>query len=209
MLEAVHDRMTGREFHMSRNTKIILAVFSGAVVLIFLCAATFVVSLGGLAWNGMAQALEFGAADVSREAGAIAEFALPEGYTATYSFRAGGFNLVGYDPGDQHSHLMLVQAPEWVKLDAADFEGYIRRNFGDMLSWGEKGKNEIVDHRTLRVDGQPVEFAIDEGVSSDGGSYRSMVGVWDSPRGAILIYVEEPVTRWNQAVIDAFIASIR
>lgn len=209
MLVVVHDSMTGREFHMSRNTKIILAVFAGIVVLIFLCAGTFVVSLGGLAWNGMAQALEYDAADVSREAGTIAEFALPEGYTPSYSFRAGGFTLVGYDPGDKHSHLMLVQAPEWVKFNAADFENYLRRNFGDMLGWGEKGNNAIVDRRTLRVDGRAVEFAIGEGVSSDGSNYRSMAGVWDSPRGAILIYVEEPVTRWNQAVIDAFIASIR
>ena len=194
---------------MSRNTKIILAIFTGAAVLIFLCAGTFVISMGGLGWNGMARALEYDAADVSREAGAIAEFALPEGYTPSYSFHAGGFKLVGYDPGDKHSHLMLVLAPEWVKLNAADFENYLRRNFGDMLGWGEKENNSIVDRRTLRVDGRAVEFAIGEGVSSDGSNYRSMAGVWDSPRGAILIYVEEPVTRWNQAVIDAFIASIR
>lgn len=194
---------------MSRSTKIILAVFAGVVVLIFLCAGTFVVSLGGLAWNGMAQALDYDAVDVRREAGAIAEFALPEGYTPSYSFHVGGFKLVGYDPGDEHSHLMLVQAPEWVKLNVADFEDYLRRNFGDMLGWGEKENNSIVDRRTLRVDGRAVEFTIGEGVSSDGTSYRSMAGVWDSPRGAILIYVEEPVTRWNQAVIDAFIASIR
>jgi hypothetical protein len=194
---------------MSRSTKVILTVFTGIVVLIFLCAGTFVVSLGGFAWNGMARALEFDSTQVSREAGAIAEFALPEGYTPSYSFHAGGFTLVGYDPGDEHSHLMLVQAPEWVKLNAADFEDYLRRNFGDMLGWGEKENNSIVDRRTLHVDGRAVEFMIGEGISSDGTSYRSMAGVWDSPRGAILIYVEEPVTRWNQAVIDAFIASIR
>lgn len=209
MLGVVHDWLTGREFHMSRNTKIVLAVFTGIVALVLLCAGLLVVSLGGLAWNGMARATEFDAAKVSREAGAIAEFALPEGYTPSYSFRAGGFKLVGYDPGDKHSHLMLVLAPEWVKLDAADFENYLRRNFGDMLGWGEKENNAIVDRRTLRVNGRAVEFAVGEGVSSDGSSYRSMAGVWDSPRGATLIYVEEPVTRWNQAVIDAFIASIR
>ena len=143
---------------MSRSTKIILAVFLGTVVLIFLCAGTFMFSLGGLAWNGMARALEYDAVDVSREAGAIAEFALPEGYTPSYSFHAGGFKLVGYDPGDKHSHLLLVQAPAWVKLDAADFEDYLRRNFGDMLGWGEKAHNSVVDHRTLRVDGHAVDF---------------------------------------------------
>ena len=66
--------------------------------------------------------MEFDGAKVSSQAAAIADFELPEGYAPSYSFRAGGFKLVGYDPGDDHSHLMLVQAPEWVKLNAADFE---------------------------------------------------------------------------------------
>lgn len=193
---------------MSRSTKIILGVFMGTFVLILLCAGMLVFAVGGLAWNGMARTMEYDGATVSSQAAAIADFELPEGYAPSYSFRAGGFNLVGYDPGDDHSHLMLVQAPDWAKLDSAGFESYLRRNFGDMLGWGKKENNAIVDRRTLRVGGQAVEFAIGEGVSSDGSSYRSMVGVWDSPRGAILIYVEEPQTRWNQAVIDAFVASI-
>jgi hypothetical protein len=194
---------------MSHSTKIILAVFMGFVALILLCGGMLIVSLGGLAWNGMVQAFEFDGSKVSSQAAAIADFELPEGYAPSYSFGAGGFKLVGYDPGDHHSHIMLVQAPEWVKLNATDFENYLRRNFGDMLGWGKKENSAIVDRRTLRVDGQAVEFAIGEGASSDGSNYRSMVGVWDGPRGAILIYVEEPVARWNQAVIDAFIASIR
>ena len=126
-----------------------------------------------------------------------------------YSFSAGGFKLVGYDPGDNHSHLLLVQAPDWLKLNQADFEKQLRRDFGDMLGWGEKKESTIVDRRTLRVAGEPVEFAISEGVNSDGGDYRAMAGVWDGRNGPVLIYIEEPVTRWNQAAIDAFVASIR
>ena len=86
---------------------------------------------------------------------------------------------------------MLVQAPEWVKFNAADFENYLRRNFGDMLGWGEKENNAIVDRRTLRVDGRAVEFAIGEGVSSDGelsvDGGRVGQPVWHNPdlcRGA-------------------------
>jgi hypothetical protein len=209
MMEAIHHPLPSKEFSMSRSSKIVLGIFAGAVVLVFLCAGTFFFSLGGLAWNGMAQTMEFDRAAVSSQAAAIAEFHLPEGYGPNYSFSAGGFHLVGYDPGDNHSHLMLVQAPEWLKLDQAEYEKQLRRDFGDMLGWGEKEESTIVDHRTLRVAGQPVEFAISEGVNSDGGQYRSMAGVWDSPNGQVLIYIEEPVTRWNQAAIDAFVASIR
>lgn len=194
---------------MSRNTKIILAVFTGIVVLILLCAGTFVLSLGGLAWNGMARAMEYDAVDVSREAAAIGDFELPEGYTPNYAFNAAGFRVVDYDLRDGHSHLMLVQAPEWAKLNQAEFEQQVRRNLGDKLKWGEDTKSKIVERRSLRVAGEPVEFAISAGVNASGGDYRAMTGVWDSPKGQVLIYVEEPQAHWNQAEIDAFIASIR
>ncbi len=194
---------------MSRTAKIVLGVFTGIVALIFLCAGTFLFSAGGLAWAGMARAMEFDGAQVSSQAAAIADFQLPEGYAPDYSFSAGGFKLVGYDPGDNHSHLLLVQAPDWLKLNQADFEKQLRCDFGDMLGWGEKKESTIVDRRTLRVAGDPVEFAISEGVNSDGGDYRAMAGVWDGHNGPVLIYIEEPVTRWNQAAIDAFVATIR
>jgi hypothetical protein len=194
---------------MSRSTKIILAVFTSVVVLILLCAGTFVISLGGLAWNGMARAMEYDAADVSREAETIADFELPDGYAPNYALTGAGFRMVDYDLGDGHSHLMLVQAPEWAGLNQAKFEQQVRRNLGDKLKWGEDTKSKIVDRRSLRVAGEPVEFAIREGVNSTGGDYRAMTGVWDSPKGQVLIYVEEPLAHWNQAEIDAFIASIR
>ena len=194
---------------MSRSTKIILAVFAGVVVLTFLCAGTFVVSLGGLAWNGMAQAMEFDSTQVSRAAQAIADFELPEGYTPNYAFEAAGFRAVAYDLGDGHSHLMLVQAPDWARLNQAEFEQQVRRNLGNKLKWGDDTKSQIVDRRSLRVAGEAVEFAISEGANSSGGDYRAMTGVWDSPKGQVLIYVEEPLAHWNQAEIDAFIASIR
>jgi hypothetical protein len=209
MLRAIHDPAARKEFNVSRTTKIVLGVFAGIAVLIFLCAATFFFSIGGLTYQGMARTMEFDGAQVTSKAAAIADFQLPEGYAPDYSFSAGGFNLVGYDPGDNHSHLILVQAPDWLKLDQADFEKQLRRNFGDMLGWGEKKETTIVDRRTLRVAGEPVEFAISEGVNSDGSEYRSMAGLWEGRNGPVLIYIEEPLSRWNQAEIDAFIASIQ
>jgi hypothetical protein len=193
---------------MSRNTKVILAVFMGIVVLILMCAGTMVISLGGLAWNGMAQAMEFDAEQVSEQAASIANFELPAGYRPGYAFNAGGFRMVGYDMGDNHSHLILVQSPTWLKLDQMALEKELRRQFGDKVDWGDEKGSKLVDRRTLHVAGQPVEFAISEGVNSEGGSYRSMVGVWGSPSGQVLINVVEPAAHWNQAEVDAFIASI-
>jgi hypothetical protein len=193
---------------MSRNTKILLGVFFGVAAMIFLCGGVFVFGAGTLALNGIAQSVEYDRAAVSAQAAAIADFTFPDGYQPTLSWHAGGFNLVSYDPGDNHSHLMLVQAPAWVKLDQSQFEKQLRRDFGEKLNWADDPKSKIVDRRTLRVAGQPVEFALSEGVNSEGGDYRSMAGVWEGPNGQVLIYIEEPVSRWNQAEIDAFIASI-
>jgi hypothetical protein len=198
---------------MSRNAKILLGVVLGAAVFLFLCAGTALLSAGGYAFNRVTEAMEFDAAQVRSEAAAIAEFDAPAGYEPAYAFAMGGFNLVSYDPGDGRSHMLLAQGPEWLNLDPAAFEAQIRRDLGrrdlgGRRGWEERPESTIVDHRTLRVDGQPVEFVIGEGVNGDGHEYRTMAGVWNSARGQVLIYIEEPVTRWNQAEIDAFVASI-
>jgi hypothetical protein len=193
---------------MSRSTKIVLGVFLGVVAIVFLCAVTAVFSVGGLAAGSIAQALEFDRDAVTAQAAAIADFTLPEGFAPAYAFSAGGFRLVSYDPGDGHSHLMFVQAPAWVEFEPGEFEKQLRRDFGDRLQWADDGESTMVDRRTLRVGGQPVEFTISEGVNSAGGDFRTMAGVWNRTGGQVLIYIEEPVERWNQAEIDAFVASI-
>ena len=193
---------------MSQNTKKLLAIAAGTLLALALCMGTAIWSLGGLAWNGLTQAVEFDDEQVAMQAGAIARFQLPAGYAPDYSFGGAGFSLVAYDPGDNHSHLIFVQAPKWLRLDQSQFEQQLRRNFGDQLQWGQNDETVIVEHRTLRVAGEPVEFAIGEGVNGDGDPYRSMAGVWESPNGQVLIYIEEPLSRWNQAEIDAFVATI-
>jgi hypothetical protein len=193
---------------MSRNTKILLGVILGTAVLLFICAGTAVLSAGGYAFHRVTRAMDFDAATVRSEAAAIADFELPEGYAPNYAFDMGGFKLVAYDPSDGHSHLMLVQGPQWLNLDPSAFEAQIRRDLAGRAGWDERTESTIVDHRTLRVDGQAVEFVIGEGVNGDGGEYRTMAGVWNNAQGQVLIYIEEPLTRWNQAEIDAFVASI-
>lgn len=193
---------------MANTTKRLLAIAAGALLVLALCMGVAIWSIGGLALTGLAQAVEFDADQVMMEASKIAAFQLPAGYAPDYSFSGAGFTLVAYDPGDNHSHLMFVQAPTWLHLDQAQFEKQLRRNFGDKMEWGQNDEVAIVDHRTLRVGGKPVEFTIGEGVNGDGDRYRSMAGVWDNPNGQVLIYIEEPLARWNQAEIDAFVATI-
>ena len=60
----------------------------------------------------------------------------------------------------------------------------------------------------MRIDGEPVTFAVNEGVNSAGTTYRSMTGVWGTAAGQVLLSVAAPLDRWNQAEIDAFLVSI-
>jgi hypothetical protein len=59
------------------------------------------------------------------------------------------------------------------------------------------------------VRGQPVTFVISEGTNSAGQAYQQMTGVFQSKGGLALLTVEKPTSRWHQATIDTFIASIR
>ncbi len=193
---------------MSHNTKILLGILAGTAIALFLCAGLLFFSASSFAWNQVTQSGSFDAAQVDQQAAAIAQFQPPAGYAPDYEFNAAGFRMVSYTPGDEHSHLMLIQAPSWLKLNQSEFEKQLRRSFGDKLEGLASEESALVDHRRLRVAGQPVEFTISEGINSIGDKYRSMAGVWDGASGQVLIYIEEPLSRWNQAKIDAFIATI-
>ncbi len=62
----------------------------------------------------MAQTLK---PDGGQTASRMADFTLPDGYREEYAVEPGGFLAVGYNRGDGHSHIILVQGPKGLKVD--------------------------------------------------------------------------------------------
>jgi hypothetical protein len=51
-------------------------------------------------------------------------------------------------------------------------------------------------------------MVISDGVTSEGETYRQVMIAFEGNGGPALVMLSEPVARWNQEQVDAFIASI-
>ena len=134
----------------------------------------------------------------------IAEFDLPAGYSPEFSASLTGYTLVSYNPSDSHSHLYLIQSEkesDGEKL--ASMVGQIAPG-----SYDPQTRMTIIETRPITVRGQEVMMVISEGVTSEGETYRQVVIAFQGNGGPALVMLSEPVARWNQEQVDAFIASI-
>ncbi len=192
---------------MTRNTKILIGIVGS---LFLLCGCVAVIVLGGMGAFGMAIArtVETNPGKVQEVAGQIADFQLPENYRSEASVALGDYTFVSYAPGDGHSHIQLVQVPNSVHVDQAALERYAEQaNPGT-------GRNRYSNIRTVgqtqaTIRGQNVTLVISEGTNRDGQTYRVMTGIFQGKGGPTLLSIEAPVSSWNQAEVDAFIASLK
>ncbi len=192
---------------MSKNTKIILGIVIGLLVV---CVCGAIVTFGALGWFGaiLGQQFEPNPEKVTQIASKIADFKLPSGYKADYGIEVADYAFVSFSPGDDHSHIMFIQMPADSKIDQVALERQMTQ-ITQSRSNKRPSRLTTVDTRQVSVRGQSVRFVISEGTNSEGQAYRQMTGMFQGKGGTALLMVEEPTSRWNQAAIDAFIASIR
>ncbi len=192
---------------MTRNTKIIIGIVGSLFVL---CACVGIVTMGGLGALGMtlASAVETTPGKVADVAGQIADFQVPANYRSEASVSLGDYMFVSYAPGDGHSHIQMVQVPNSVHVDQAALERYAEQ------ANPNTGRNRYSNVRTVgqtqaTIRGQDVTLIISEGTNRDGQTYRVLTGLFQGKGGPALLSIEAPVSNWNQAEVDAFIASIK
>ncbi len=149
--------------------------------------------------------MQAGSRDVAKTASQIADFTLPSGYSPEFAGKLGNYTAVSYSPGDGHSHLYLVQSGK-----AED-----REQLSEMLTSLVPGSSDrysrmtVVESRTATIRGQSATVVISDGINSDGQQYRQVTAGFQGKGGPALLVIEEPLTRWDQATVDAFIASLK
>jgi len=150
---------------------------------------------------GVNATINTNAGKVASVAAEIADFDLPAGYSPEFSANLEGYTLVSYNPNDGHSHLYLIQFEKDKKL--ASMVGQIAPG-----SYDPQTRMTIIETRPIIVREQEVTIYISEGVTSEGETYRQMMLAFQGNGGPALVMLSEPVVRWNQEKVDAFVASI-
>lgn len=192
---------------MSRNTKIILGILAALVVLC-LCIAGGFAAFTIFAANKAGQAIDMDPAQVEAQAGAIAGFDLPAGFEPAVSMDLLGMKMAGYNSSDERSHIFLMQFPASMQLSSDDMQKQIERamnssqqNYGDL-------EMKVVETRDVTIKGNQEQATISEGEGSN-GSYRQLAVMFEGNGGqAFLIYMT-PTENWDDAEVDAFLASFR
>lgn len=191
---------------MNNLTKVILAVV--AVVLVA-CLATAAVGFFIFRSGGrlIANSLETDSGKVAQVSNSIAEFSVPEGFGSPYAAHILGFSVVGYTGADHHSHIYFAQLPKLLPVDRAEIEAQLRQaTFGP--TYDRTTKMTVVDRQATTIRGQDVTLLVSEGTNSNGDSFREVTGLFDGNGGQVLVVYETPIQSWDQAEVDAFLASI-
>lgn len=141
--------------------------------------------------------------DVSSVASAIADFELPSGYAPEFTASLLGYTTAAYNPGDGHSHLYLIQSE-----NEADSEK-LAQMLESMAPGSGDNRMTVIENRPVTVREQEVTLVISDGVNHDGDAYRQATVAFQGKGGPALLVISEPTDRWNQSVVDAFIASIK
>ena len=91
----------------------------------------------------------------------------------------------------------------------------IAKNSTDMLeqlapgAYDPQTRMSIIETGPVTVRGQDATLVISEGVTSEGESYRQEAAAFQGQGGPALVVISGPVESWDQALVDAFLASIR
>ncbi len=192
---------------MSRNTKIVIGVVVG---LAFVCACGAVATLGALGWLGTAAArqVQTNPVQISAVTSTIADIQLPAGYHSEVAIDFGNYRFVAYSSSDGRGQIMFVQAPALANVDQAALERYLEQA-ASSRGYDRHTRSQVVGQIKATIREQPVTLVVQEGTNSHGDAYRSLMGVFQGKGGPTLLSIEDPTSRWNQAEVDAFIASIR
>lgn len=143
--------------------------------------------------------------DVLSAASEIADFELPAGYSSEFTARLLGYTVAAYNPGDGHSHLYLIQSEK--ESDAEKLAQMLTELVPG--SSDPKTRLTVIENRPTTIRGQEVTLVISDGTNSEGDSYRQVTAAFQGKGGPALLVLSEPIERWDQSAVEAFIASMK
>lgn len=138
----------------------------------------------------------------------IADFTPPPGYEPEFGLHAIGHTVVAYNNGDSGGHLYLVQAGE----EADDtMMTTLEETLANLVPGyrADDSRMTVVEQRPFTIRDQPVTLTISEGAKWDNEQVRQVTAVFQGKEGPTLLTLLEPVSQWDDTVVESFLSSIR
>jgi hypothetical protein len=200
---------------MTKNTKIVLGIIGGVLLLCICCGVGGFLLLGSAGrFVGDRMIIEE-PEEVALKAREIVEYDLPPGFKeqGMADILIGKFLFIGeVDQNGLKSASGLVIAffelPSNLDMDPEEL--HLRME----LEWREKFRTQgwdldKVSESPITVRGQDTELMLYEGFDENGDAVRQAVTTFDGKNGFIMLVIAGKIKDWDEAEIDHFINSIR
>lgn len=191
---------------MSRNSKIILVV-AGVLILICICGCAGIFFFMQSAGQFLERSAVTDPTEVAAVANSISEYELPAGYSEQFAMNLFGFSIVAFTDQTEQMFIMLMQFPEIAGLDQAEMERQMREAVQQQSGTGDI-QVETVEQTTAIIRDQEVQLTISEGTDAEGTSVRQVTGLFQGRGGPTLLMIFGPTQGWDQAAVEAFLASL-
>jgi hypothetical protein len=200
---------------MSKNTKIVLGIVIGVVLLcICICIGAWVAFL----ITGKAieeSALIEDPVEAQTLAQDIIDYDLPPGYQELGAFNMGIMKMVVINDEGVSTYsvgspmIMIAEIPFSLVMDEEEMILQIQSNMERSMG-NQKFDMIFVGEETATIRGQEVTLLTYEGTSDQGTAMRQVVSsFFEGKSGSVMLMIFGEEAGWDQARVDAFIGSIR
>jgi hypothetical protein len=192
---------------MSRQTKIIIGVVAGFIVL---CLAICVVGaiFTNIVGKNVASDIKPDPEKAAKTASEIVDFTPPSGFQPMSGFKILGYTVVIYDNGSESKDLlMLMQIPGLTEIDDAtiqQFQQAMERQSGSSMQ-----NRQIVETRDMTIRGKPARVIIQEGTTGENAvPVRQMMVAFQGKGGVATLFITTRTSRWDQDGFNQMVESI-
>ncbi|MEO8084300.1 MAG: hypothetical protein ABI780_10790 [Ardenticatenales bacterium] len=194
---------------MTRTTKILLAI--GAVCAIGCCGVVAVVGYAGMK---IGKGVDLSPAGAHKTASEIADYTLPEGYSEQMGMAILGMKMALIGQGDIKTSagtsmsIALIELPG--DANGANAASDAIKDSASQQMGGRVKDAHTVDERDVTIRGESATLTISEGSGSGGATMRQATAQFTAKSGhAAMLMAMGPSESWDQAALDAFIASMK
>ena len=195
---------------MNRNTKILLGVIGGLLILCCIIGGITMAVLPMITERTIGEAFMDDPEQVAAVGQSIVSYELPSGYEEQMAMDLFGFNMVMIASADEEMLIMLMELPD---VGHMPDEEELRQQMGDAFASQGGGSAQnltLVDTEEVVINDQRVTLATYEGTDERGQEIRQVVTAFLTQRGSTAaIMIMGATAEWNEEDVDAFIRSLR
>ena len=194
---------------MSRNTKIVLGIVGGILLLCCLVGGILVVLAPRLFQNFAEEAFIENTEDAAEIAQSMVEHELPTGFVEEGAMSILGVNMVfSAANGGEDGVIMMMSFPKELTGNEAEMQRQMESSFRD-----QSGRQNVQlifkESQEVIINGEPATVNIYEGTDDSGVSIRQASAIFQTKEGGPgMLMIFAPINNWDDGRFDTFFASM-